>query len=78
MDGRRYYYFIRLMGRGASHIALECALQTHPDVVRPAPASAPLLLGVAGSTPARYYCYYYYYYYCCCCCCYYYYYYFFY
>jgi len=32
-SSRKYYYFIRLMGRGASHIALECALQTHPDVV---------------------------------------------
>lgn len=25
---RKYYYFVRLMGRSASHIALECALQT--------------------------------------------------
>ena len=24
----KYYYFVRLMGRSASHIALECALQT--------------------------------------------------
>lgn len=28
----KYYHFIRLMGRSASHIALECALQTHPQV----------------------------------------------
>lgn len=26
----KYYHFIRLMGRSASHIALECALQTEP------------------------------------------------
>eukprot|EP00898_Chlorokybus_atmophyticus_P004365 jgi/Chlat1/492/Chrsp103S01092 len=29
----KYYYFIRLMGRGPSHIALECALETHPNIV---------------------------------------------
>ncbi|KAL6633665.1 hypothetical protein ACP70R_026336 [Stipagrostis hirtigluma subsp. patula] len=28
-----YYYFIRLMGRKASHVALECALQSHPNMV---------------------------------------------
>ena len=28
----KYYYFIRLMGRAASNITLECALQTHPNV----------------------------------------------
>ncbi|KAF3331238.1 pyrophosphate-fructose-6-phosphate1-phosphotransferase alpha subunit [Carex littledalei] len=27
-----YYYFIRLMGRKASHVALECALQSHPNM----------------------------------------------
>lgn len=27
----KYYYFIKLMGRSASHIALECALQTQPN-----------------------------------------------
>ncbi len=27
----KYYFFIKLMGRSASHIALECALQTHPN-----------------------------------------------
>ncbi len=27
-----YYHFIRLMGRSASHIALECALSTHPNL----------------------------------------------
>ncbi|MGD0093783.1 MAG: diphosphate--fructose-6-phosphate 1-phosphotransferase [Planctomycetota bacterium] len=28
----KYWHFIRLMGRAASHITLECALQTHPNV----------------------------------------------
>lgn len=27
------YYFIRLIGRKASHLALECALQSHPHMV---------------------------------------------
>jgi len=31
-SARKYYHFIKLMGRSASHIALECALQTHPNV----------------------------------------------
>jgi len=31
-SGRKYWHFIRLMGRSASHIALECALQTRPNV----------------------------------------------
>ncbi|ONM17316.1 Pyrophosphate--fructose 6-phosphate 1-phosphotransferase subunit beta 2 [Zea mays] len=30
----KYYYFIRLMGRKASHVALECALQSHPNMVK--------------------------------------------
>jgi len=30
---RKYWHFIRLMGRGTSHIALEVAFQTHPNVV---------------------------------------------
>ena len=29
-SSRKYWHFIKLMGRSASHIALECALQTHP------------------------------------------------
>jgi 6-phosphofructokinase len=29
----KYYYFIRLMGRDPSHLALECALQTHPNII---------------------------------------------
>merc|ERR1711969_373621 len=28
---QKYYHFVRLMGRSASHIALECALQTRPN-----------------------------------------------
>lgn len=31
-SARKYYHFIKLMGRTASHITLECALQTHPNV----------------------------------------------
>ncbi|AFZ79533.1 phosphofructokinase, putative [Theileria equi strain WA] len=27
------YHFVRVMGRSASHLALECALQTHPNMV---------------------------------------------
>ncbi|XP_068660342.1 pyrophosphate--fructose 6-phosphate 1-phosphotransferase subunit beta 1-like [Aristolochia californica] len=29
---KKYYRFVRLMGRAASHITLECALQTHPNI----------------------------------------------
>jgi pyrophosphate--fructose-6-phosphate 1-phosphotransferase len=29
---QKYYHFVRLMGRSASHIALECALQCHPNL----------------------------------------------
>lgn len=32
LSARKYWHFIKLMGRSASHIALECALQTHPNV----------------------------------------------
>jgi pyrophosphate--fructose-6-phosphate 1-phosphotransferase len=32
VSARKYWHFIRLMGRSASHIALECALQTQPNV----------------------------------------------
>ena len=31
-SSKKYYHFIKLMGRSASHIALECALQTQPNV----------------------------------------------
>ncbi len=30
-SARKYWHFIRVMGRSASHIALECALQTRPN-----------------------------------------------
>ena len=33
LSAKKYYFFIRLMGRSASHITLECALQTHPNLV---------------------------------------------
>jgi diphosphate-dependent phosphofructokinase len=32
LAGQKYYHFIRLMGRAASNIALECALQTRPNL----------------------------------------------
>lgn len=32
LSARKYWHFIRLMGRSASHITLECALQTHPNL----------------------------------------------
>ena len=31
-SAKKYWHFIKLMGRSASHIALECALATHPNV----------------------------------------------
>ena len=31
-SARKYWHFIRLMGRSASHITLECALQTQPNI----------------------------------------------
>lgn len=31
-SAKKYWHFIRLMGRSASHIALECALQTRPNI----------------------------------------------
>lgn len=32
ISAKKYYYFIKIMGREASHLALECALQTHPNM----------------------------------------------
>jgi 6-phosphofructokinase len=29
----KYWYFVRLMGADPSHLALECALRTHPNMV---------------------------------------------
>jgi pyrophosphate--fructose-6-phosphate 1-phosphotransferase len=33
LSAEKYYYFIRLMGRKASHVALECSLQSRPNMV---------------------------------------------
>lgn len=32
-SSRKYYHFIKLMGRSASHITLECALKTSPNLI---------------------------------------------
>jgi pyrophosphate--fructose-6-phosphate 1-phosphotransferase len=32
LSSKKYYHFIKLMGRSASHIALECALKTQPNI----------------------------------------------
>eukprot|EP00967_Tisochrysis_lutea_P092485 scaffold133363_cov26-Tisochrysis_lutea.AAC.1 len=32
-SSRKYYHFVRLMGREASHLTLEVALRTHPNLV---------------------------------------------
>jgi len=32
VSSEKYYHFVRLMGRQASHITLECALQTRPNL----------------------------------------------
>ena len=32
LSAQKYYHFIRLMGRSASHITMECAFQTHPNL----------------------------------------------
>ena len=31
-SAKKYWHFIKLMGRSASHITLECALKTHPNI----------------------------------------------
>jgi len=31
LSAKKYYFFVRLMGRSASHITLECAMQVHPN-----------------------------------------------
>jgi pyrophosphate--fructose-6-phosphate 1-phosphotransferase len=33
LSAKKYYHFIKLMGRSASHVTLECALQTHPNMI---------------------------------------------
>lgn len=32
LSAAKYYFFIKIMGRSASNVALECALQTHPNL----------------------------------------------
>ena len=32
LSAKKYTHFIKLMGRSASHITLECALKTHPNI----------------------------------------------
>jgi diphosphate-dependent phosphofructokinase len=32
LSAKKYYHFIKLMGRSASHITLECAISTHPNL----------------------------------------------
>ncbi|MGE5196245.1 MAG: diphosphate--fructose-6-phosphate 1-phosphotransferase [Anaerolineae bacterium] len=32
ISAKKYTHFIKLMGRSASHVALECALSTHPNI----------------------------------------------
>lgn len=32
LSAKKYFFFIKLMGRSASHLTLECALQTHPNM----------------------------------------------
>jgi len=31
-SAKKYWHFVKLMGRSASHITLECGLQTHPNI----------------------------------------------
>ena len=31
-SAKKYWHFVKVMGRSASHVALECALQTHPNM----------------------------------------------
>ncbi|KAI3827556.1 hypothetical protein L1987_01633 [Smallanthus sonchifolius] len=33
LSAEKYYYFMRLMGRKASHVAVECSLQSHANIV---------------------------------------------
>jgi pyrophosphate--fructose-6-phosphate 1-phosphotransferase len=32
LSAKKYWFFVKIMGRSASHVALECALQTHPNI----------------------------------------------
>ena len=31
-SAKKYWHFIKVMGRSASHVALECALETQPNI----------------------------------------------
>ena len=46
----KYWHWIRLMGRAASHITLECALQTHPQIALISEEIAAKGLGLADIT----------------------------
>lgn len=59
-SARKYWHFIKLMGRSASHIALECALQTHPnaclvseEIEAKAPTLADIVADLAATVKAR-------------------------
>nr|GEU39263.1 pyrophosphate--fructose 6-phosphate 1-phosphotransferase subunit alpha [Tanacetum cinerariifolium] len=41
-SAEKYYYFIRIMSRKASHVAVECTLQSHPNML-PIPTHPALL-----------------------------------
>lgn len=42
LSAKKYWYFIKLMGRSASHITLECGYQTHPNLTLIAEEETPL------------------------------------
>lgn len=52
----KYWHWIRLMGRAASHITLECALQTHPQMALISEEVATRQLGLAEITKQVYMC----------------------
>lgn len=31
-SAKKYWHFVKVMGRSASHVALECALETQPNI----------------------------------------------
>lgn len=49
-SARKYWHWVRLMGRSASHITLECALQTHPQAALISEEIAANGQGLAGIT----------------------------
>ncbi|MFM8364512.1 MAG: 6-phosphofructokinase, partial [Verrucomicrobiota bacterium] len=55
ISARKYWHFIKLMGRSASHIALECALQTRPNItlISEEVAARKTSLGGAADTEIR-------------------------